>query len=152
MTETLQLRLENVFAREDFQKEAQSVRSIDELLSLLSRNGIDLSEEDIDYCMRQAENAMMKNGYMTDDGELSEEMLEIVAGGGAGGSILGMVFGGAIVYMGTAGFIAKAGIAGYTACMAIGGACCVVGGAFIVAGAIGLGVAIYKSRQKKKGR
>lgn len=151
MTKALQANLERVFAREDFQREVSSAHTMEDVFDLLHKNGIDLSDDDIDYCMDQAETVMKENGYLTEDGELSEEMLEIVSGGGLGNSIGYLLLGGAIVW-GGAKYIAagKAGIAGYTACMAIGGPVCVLGGALIVAGAIGIGIAIYNKKKKKR--
>ena len=151
MTDALQAKREAVCNREDFQEKAYEVRSAEDILSLLHKNGVDLDEDDIDYCMELAENQMKENGYMTEEGELSEEMLEIVAGGGIVDGIVGIVFGGGCIGMGAAYIgAAKAGIAGYTACMALGGFCCAVGAAFVVAGAIGIGYAIYKKRKSKK--
>lgn len=141
MTDTMAVRINTLFADDTFFNRANSVTTSEELLDVLAENGVEMTNEDIEYCVATAADAMIKNGYMTEDFELTEEALELVAGGKSG--IGAIVSGGALVYGGMAlkGFASSAFLAGgynaaaYGYVAAVASGLTVVGAALIVAGA-----------------
>lgn len=99
------------------------------------------------YCVESAEMVMKERGLMTEDGELSEEMLEAVAGGGAFlDSMAGIIGGGIWIGLG----IAYKTCGAAAICATIGTGCCVIGGVLVLAGVAIGAAAIYKKYKKKK--
>lgn len=94
MQKKLQVLLEN---DEEFGKKVISATSISEEVSLLKEYGIDISEDELQQYGDMALKILKDDGYISEDGELSEKMLESVSGG-KGWKIAGLGLG----MMGTA--------------------------------------------------
>ncbi len=67
---------------------------------LLIEYGVDATYEDyLDY-MAESEKVLVDKGMIDEDGELSAEMLEMVAGGGKGKAVICFILAGVAFYVG----------------------------------------------------
>ena len=88
MNEMKMNQMEALLNNEAFQDQVAEVSSKDELMELFRDNGIEISEEEFDALGQKGISILKETGHMSDDGELSAEMLDMVAGGGKIGKAL----------------------------------------------------------------
>ena len=81
-------RLEALLMDEEFSSTLLEATSIREITELLRSNGIEATEEELQACGEQAISILKRDGYISEDGELTEKMLEQVAGGKVGGKVM----------------------------------------------------------------
>lgn len=74
-------KLEALLSDEEFSEKALQATSIEEIAKLLQDNGIDATAEELQKCGEEAVEILKKDGYLLEDGELSEKMLDMVSGG-----------------------------------------------------------------------
>ena len=137
MTETMTLKLNQLLDDAQFNQEVSTAETWEDMQDVLHKNGVDLSEDDIAYCIQNAEIAMKETGFLTEDGELTEQSLELVSGGKGGGFV---VFGGVWVALG----IAYKVLGTAAICATIGSGCIVIGAVLIVGGLACMGVSWLK--------
>lgn len=87
-TSEMAAKLESLLMDEEFSATILKATSIKEIVEILRSNGIEATEEELQECGEQAMAILKKDGYLSEDGELTEEMLENVAGGGIGGKVM----------------------------------------------------------------
>lgn len=81
MTNEMKQKLQELLQDEEFSKKVIMATSIPEEVKLLKENGIDVSERELQACGDEAMAILLQDGYISEDGELSEEVLEQVSGG-----------------------------------------------------------------------
>ena len=101
--------------------------SVDEAFKLIEETGVEFTKEDLDYCSSVASKFMKENNLLTDNGELTVEMLDMVSGGG---KILRKIAGSLMIVAGTGLIIAG----GATSELGIGVAVMYAGSALAVTG------------------
>lgn len=137
MTDTLALKLNALWENPAFHSAAAETETKEDFQDLLRRYDVVLSDEDMEYCIRNAAVAMKETGFLTEDGELTEQSLELVSGG-KGGALV--AFGGVWVALGVAyKVLGTAAI-----CATIGGGCIAIGALLIVGGLACMGVSWLK--------
>ena len=81
-------KLESLLMDEEFSSTILKATSIKEIVGILHNNGIEATEEELQSCGEQAMAILKKDGYISEDGELSLELLDNVAGGKIGGKVM----------------------------------------------------------------
>lgn len=81
-------KLESLLMDEEFSATILKATTIKEIVDILRENDIEVTEDDLQACGEQAMAILKKDGYISEDGELSEQVLESVAGGGIGGKVM----------------------------------------------------------------
>ncbi|MBQ8398728.1 MAG: hypothetical protein IJX08_02040 [Clostridia bacterium] len=80
-------KMEELLTNEDFAAKIEEAGSYENAHKLFVENGVDVSYEEFSSFIRQSGDAMKAHGYVSEDGELSAELLELVSGGGIGGKV-----------------------------------------------------------------
>lgn len=88
MNETNIRKMEELLANEEFAQNIADAGSYENAYKLFSENGVDASYDDFMAYIEDCRNAMIEKGLISEDGELSAEMLDMVSGGGKGGALL----------------------------------------------------------------
>ena len=90
MTENLEMgtKLEMLLMEEEFSAKILQACSLTEIVGILRDHGIEATEEALQACGDQGMDILKKDGYLSEDGELSEQMLDAVAGGKIGGKVM----------------------------------------------------------------
>ena len=84
-----------------FAEAVSNAKDVDEVAALLKENGVDMTADDVRECMDEGRQFLNDQGLMSENGELTEKGLEMVAGGfHFGRFILGVVIAGASAYVG----------------------------------------------------
>lgn len=78
---TNEMTLNSKVMDEAFLDRLASIGSLDEALKILKDEGIEMTREELAENMDAGEQLLQESGVLTEDGELSEEALEAVAGG-----------------------------------------------------------------------
>ena len=99
--EDLNAEFEKLFANEAFMSALKNCRSESEFLSLLADHGVHMTAEENSEAKAEAK-AVLENLKDTENAELSEEMLEDMAGGGTGWILVKNIAGGAFIIAGCA--------------------------------------------------
>lgn len=81
-------KLESLLMDEEFSSAILKATSIKEIVGILHNNGIEATEAELQSCGEQAMAILKKDGYISEDGELSLELLDNVAGGKIGGKVM----------------------------------------------------------------
>ena len=143
MTNDTSAKIRDLMTNEEFYDTVMNTNlSPDELHDLLKEHGVDISAEELVEFSKQGVNQIIEAGYITEDGELSEEALEAVSGGRgktlakAGAAAMGL----ALLSDYCAGAFAVA-IVSNPAGWFFGGAALLVAGAYVIG----------KERRKRKG-
>ena len=99
MTQEMQAKLRELLQDEDFSNKVIMATSYEEEVAILKEYGIEISEEELRSYGEEGMAHLKEEGYISEDGELSPEMLEQVAGGKSAGLRL---IGGGVGMMGLA--------------------------------------------------
>lgn len=81
-------KLEALLMDEDASAVILKATSLKEIAEFLCSNGIEVTEAELQDCGNQAVAILKQDGYLSEDGELSEKMLENVSGGKIGGKVM----------------------------------------------------------------
>ncbi len=97
MNATANARLDELMSDESFFEKVKNANTLEDVLGILHTEGVDMEMEELHDYMEEARNLLTEKGYLI-DGELSEEALDLVAGGRnwkmiVGGFIIGGVSG-----------------------------------------------------------
>lgn len=87
MTEIHIKKLEELLANEELAQKITDAGSYEKAYQLLTENGFDASYDDFMAYIEESRKLLIDQGLITEDGELSIEMLDMVSGGGKGLSI-----------------------------------------------------------------
>ena len=92
MTNEMQKKLRELLTDEDFSKRAIMATSYSEEVELLKEYGIEISEEELKAYGDEVITILKEDGYISEDDELSSEILEQVSGGrgNPGWSLMGL--------------------------------------------------------------
>lgn len=88
MNELTVKKMEALLNDEAFRAQFQNIDSREEIIRLFQDNGIEVTEEDFNAMAEQGIALLGEKGLISEDGELSPEMLEMVSGGGKFGTLL----------------------------------------------------------------
>ena len=101
----------------DVQNEAKAIKDPEELRQILAQHGLELTADEMEEILVQLGGFLVENNLMTEDGELTEEGMDQVSGGGFGAAIAGLKIGTAIsggnVLVGAAVFIGVCAVTAY---------------------------------------
>ena len=146
MTNEMTTKIRELMSDEEFFETVMNDNlSAEELHELLKEHDVEISAEELVELSKQGVNQIVEAGYITEDGELSEDALEAVAGGGkkagktmivAGAGAMGV----ALLSDACAGAFAVAIVSNPVGWF-FGGAALMVAGAYVVG----------RSKSKKKG-
>lgn len=105
MNETMIKKMEELLKNEEFAQKIKDAGSYENMHKLFVENGVDVTREDFMAYIEDCRKTMVEKGLMSEDGELSVELLEAISGGGPflnrlGGLTLGIVGGGAAILLG----------------------------------------------------
>lgn len=75
-------KMEELLQEDEFSDKVVEANSLEEVQALFSQKGVDVSIDDLREGIDKVRSVMVEKGLMSKDGELSEEMLELVSGGG----------------------------------------------------------------------
>lgn len=100
MNEQNAKKIEALINEEDFLEELKKITSIDDLLKLFADNGVEMTSEEIEMIQKKGEVVMKEKGLVDENGELTEEMLNLVSGGGWGKALLCWAVAAGCVYVG----------------------------------------------------
>lgn len=114
MNETMIKKMEELLSNEEFSRKFQDAGSYENAHKLFVENGVDVSYEEFAAYLEDCRKLMVEKGLISEDGELSEELLGAVSGGK--GSIGGFLWGAGCVIGGLAVGLTPVGIG-----MVIGG-------------------------------
>ena len=105
-------KINELLANEDFAKKIAEAGSYEKMYELLSAEGMDASYDEFIAYLEECRKAMVAQGLISEDGELSVELLEQISGGVKWGCValgVGYVAGGAfLVSIGIGGGLAVA--------------------------------------------
>lgn len=96
-------KMEQLLRNEEFAQKISDAGSYDKAYQLFAENGMDASYEDFMAYIENYRKIMVEKGLISEDGELSAEMLEMVSGGGKGGAFLCFVGAGVAAAAGQGG-------------------------------------------------
>lgn len=131
--------LKDLMNDEDFVAELRTAHTEDEILQVMSDNGIELTREQFEEGYEQVLNVMEGEGYFDEEGEMTEKGLELVSGGlRKGVANTGLLLGAG----GLAAMMAGPITAGAVACWAAG---CAIG-------TVGVLMPSKKSKKNKKNK
>ena len=101
----------------DVQNEVKTVKDPETLRQVLSQRGLELTADEMEEILVQIGGYLVENNLMTEDGELTEEGMDQVTGGGLGAAITGLKVGTAIsggnVAVGVAVFVGVCAVTAY---------------------------------------
>ena len=81
-------KMEELLNNEEFVQKVVDTGSYEKAYQLFIDNGVDASYEDFMAYIEECRKLMIEKGVISEDGELSVEMLDQVSGGGKGGALL----------------------------------------------------------------
>lgn len=123
ISEAVCKRIDELFEDEMFCNEIEKATSKEEIHQVLVENGVEIEFDDFVEGIEGGKQALKDNGYINNNGELSEELLQMVSGGGWGSRIFKSMVAGGTAFLavsvglyGCAGLLviaAGASIAGY---------------------------------------
>lgn len=87
----------------NFLEELKNLTSTEELLALLDRNGIEMTQAEYDIAVEKGTAMIRENNLFGEDGELSAEMLDLVNGGGWGSALICWGLAAVCIYFGFRG-------------------------------------------------
>lgn len=87
-------KMEELLANEEFAQKIADAGSYEKAYQLLIENGMDTSYDDFMAYIEECRKTMVEKGLISEDGELSVEMLDKVSGGGKGSAIFCWVLAG----------------------------------------------------------
>ena len=86
-------KMEELLANEEFAQKTADAGSYENAYQLFTENGVDASYEDFMAYIEDCRKVMVEKGLISDNGELSVEMLDMISGGGIGLFLLGTIGG-----------------------------------------------------------
>lgn len=105
-------KMNELVENEEFAQKILAAGSCENAYKLFVENGVDASYEDFAAHIEESRKVMVEKGLISEDGELSVEMLEAVSGGGKGASVFLWVCAGVAFGVGCAGLGAIFVVAG----------------------------------------
>lgn len=84
----------------NFMADLKKVTSGEELMHLLAKNGIEMTQEEYDIALEKGTALVQEKNLFSEDGELTAEMLDLVNGGGWGKALACWAIAGACIYFG----------------------------------------------------
>ena len=90
-------KMEELLRNEEFAQKISEAGSYEKMHELFVENGVDVTREDFMAYIGDCRKTMVEKGLISEDGELSVELLEVVSGGAGGfaerldGFLMGMV-------------------------------------------------------------
>lgn len=81
-------KLEMLLMEEEFNARVLQACSLAEIVGILREHGVETTVEELQACGDQGMDILKQDGYISEDGELSEKMLDAVAGGKIGGKVM----------------------------------------------------------------
>lgn len=81
MTIEMKTKLQELLKDEEFSRRVILATSLTEEVNLLKEYGIEISEAELQSYGEQAMDILKEDGFISEDGELSDEILEQVSGG-----------------------------------------------------------------------
>ena len=81
MNETMIKKMEELLKNEEFAQKIKDAGSYENMHKLFVENGVDVTREDFMAYIEDCRKTMVEKGLMSEDGELSAELLEVVSGG-----------------------------------------------------------------------
>ncbi len=108
MTIEASVKLEGLLKEEDFCEEIGHAKGDEEILGILQNHGVEMTAGELAQFKTDGHKLLADEGYISEDGELTEKALEYVSGGKFrfGRFILGVGIGGVSAYFGCAPGIA----------------------------------------------
>ena len=97
-------KMEQLLADEEFAQKIADAGSYEKAYELFAENGVDASYDEYMAYIEECHKDMVENGLLTEDGEMSAELLDMVSGGGVGQ--IGRKAAGAVFYICGQAFIA----------------------------------------------
>ncbi len=74
-------KMTELLAEEEFARNIQEAGSYENAYTLFTENGVDASYEDFMNYIEECRKHLAEQGHISEDGELSMEMLELISGG-----------------------------------------------------------------------
>ena len=93
-------KMEELLGNEDFAQKIADAGSYDKAYDLFIDNGVEASYEDFLAYIEDCRKIMIENGMISEDGELSVEMLDMVSGGKWYHSVVCWIIAGVCFYYG----------------------------------------------------
>ncbi|MBQ6999998.1 MAG: hypothetical protein IJN67_02970 [Oscillospiraceae bacterium] len=100
MNETNIKKMEELLANEEFAQKIVDAGSYEKAYQLFVEGGMDASHEEFIAYIEETRRIMVEKGLISEDGELSVDMLDKVSGGGVGKALLCWGLAGAAFYFG----------------------------------------------------
>ena len=94
MTEYSEKRLGELIKDEDFLNKVGEADSLADVKVLLAQEGVEVTEEELNNWTEEGRSMLIEKGMITEDGEISEELLATVSGGV---NVIGVLGGVAII-------------------------------------------------------
>ena len=101
MNNTKIMKMDSLLNDDAFVNQLQEVSSRNDLLTLFRAHGVDVTDEEFQDMAQEGCTILKEIGHLSDDGELSPELLDLVSGGARwGAALLCFVLAAASAYVG----------------------------------------------------
>lgn len=88
MEELTSNKLMELLQHEEFYEKVIKATSLAEEVKILHENGINITEEELQKCGELGVDMLKKEGFISEDGEVNVDVLDRVAGGKIGGTVM----------------------------------------------------------------